>query len=214
MHAWNEWNIVDLKVISIIMVACVVRMRLVCIWMRRLLECIASTYIKGGGKTYGSINKCLFLPWYRSFPLVDESSLGKPEDVDDRTSEDLDEVSEDSKAHVSDGPTPPVVPLMDDLLGDRVVPPMDDLLVECFCIAIKSKVKKEDLPMLTSTFYRSHMMPLWWETFWHVYANRWLCSCMSCPMFYVTQSLCKSSLHRFISRNQSGTPNATCDNNV
>ena len=40
-------------------------------------------------------------------------------------------------------------------------PSMDDLLIECFYIAVKTSISKDDLPMLTSTFYRSHMMPLW-----------------------------------------------------
>ena len=41
------------------------------------------------------------------------------------------------------------------------LPPMDDLLTECFYMAIKSSISRDDLPMLTSTFYRSHMMQLW-----------------------------------------------------
>lgn len=41
------------------------------------------------------------------------------------------------------------------------LPSMDDLLNECFFVAVKTSISKDDLPMLTSTFYRSHMMPLW-----------------------------------------------------
>ena len=44
---------------------------------------------------------------------------------------------------------------------EATLPPMDGLLCECFYMAIKSSIKKDDLPVLTSTFYRSHMMPLW-----------------------------------------------------
>ena len=44
---------------------------------------------------------------------------------------------------------------------ESTAPPMDDLLYECFYTAIRSSIKKDDLPVLTSTFYRSHMMPLW-----------------------------------------------------
>ena len=44
---------------------------------------------------------------------------------------------------------------------EATLPPLVDLLRECFYMAIKSSIKKDDLPVLTSTFYRSHMMPLW-----------------------------------------------------
>nr|XP_019951500.1 PREDICTED: eukaryotic translation initiation factor 2D [Paralichthys olivaceus] len=38
---------------------------------------------------------------------------------------------------------------------------MDTLLVQCFLHALKSKVKKSDLPLLTSTFLRNHMFSCW-----------------------------------------------------
>ena len=38
---------------------------------------------------------------------------------------------------------------------------MDVMLEFCFRCAIKSSVKKNDLPLLTSTFYRAHMMKYW-----------------------------------------------------
>ena len=38
---------------------------------------------------------------------------------------------------------------------------MDNLLTECFLQALKTKLTKDDVPMLTSTFYRSHMLDLW-----------------------------------------------------
>lgn len=37
---------------------------------------------------------------------------------------------------------------------------MDDLLEECFLQAVKTEICKMDLPILTSTFYSAHMMPL------------------------------------------------------
>lgn len=39
---------------------------------------------------------------------------------------------------------------------------MDDLLLECFLMAIKSLVKPNDLPLLTNVFYGSLMMRVWW----------------------------------------------------
>lgn len=38
---------------------------------------------------------------------------------------------------------------------------MDALLLQCFLHALKSKVKKSDLPLLTSSFLRNHMFPCW-----------------------------------------------------
>ena len=38
---------------------------------------------------------------------------------------------------------------------------MDALLVQCFLHALKSKVKKSELPLLTSTFLRNHMFSCW-----------------------------------------------------
>ena len=38
---------------------------------------------------------------------------------------------------------------------------MDALLDVCFLSAIKSKVKKADLPILTSKFYKDFMQPCW-----------------------------------------------------
>lgn len=38
---------------------------------------------------------------------------------------------------------------------------MDNLLLRCFLHALKSKVKKADLPLLTSTFLRNHMFSCW-----------------------------------------------------
>ena len=49
----------------------------------------------------------------------------------------------------------------DDSLVHSTLPSMDGLLSECFYMAIKTSISKDDLPVLTSTFYRSHMMPLW-----------------------------------------------------
>lgn len=63
-----------------------------------------------------------------------------------------DECDQSKDLHEVDESTEDTLPL---------VPPMDDLLCECFYMAIKSSIKKDDLPVLTSTFYRSHMMPLW-----------------------------------------------------
>ena len=37
---------------------------------------------------------------------------------------------------------------------------MDDLLEECFFHAIKTRISSADLPLLTSTFYSAHMLPL------------------------------------------------------
>ena len=39
---------------------------------------------------------------------------------------------------------------------------MDDLLKFCFKCAIKGRVGKKDLPLLTSTFLKGHMQPFWW----------------------------------------------------
>lgn len=38
---------------------------------------------------------------------------------------------------------------------------MDALLLQCFLHALKSKVKKSELPLLTSTFLRNHMFSCW-----------------------------------------------------
>ncbi len=38
---------------------------------------------------------------------------------------------------------------------------MDELLLECFLKTIKSVVKPEDLPLLTSTLYGSYMRQVW-----------------------------------------------------
>ena len=37
---------------------------------------------------------------------------------------------------------------------------MDELLEECFLQVLKTKVAKTELPLLTSTLYRTHMLPL------------------------------------------------------
>lgn len=39
---------------------------------------------------------------------------------------------------------------------------MDALFNQCFFHALKCKVKKSDLPLLTSTFLRSHMFSCWY----------------------------------------------------
>ena len=46
-------------------------------------------------------------------------------------------------------------------LSHTIPPSMDDLLHESFYLAIKCSVSNNDLPMLTSTFYRSHVIPQW-----------------------------------------------------
>lgn len=86
--------------------------------------------------------------------LVKKSSLEKLEDESDpdESSKDLCEATGDSSELRDSDSVEATAPL---------VPPMDDLLSECFYMAIKSSIKKEDLPVLTSTFYRSHMMPQW-----------------------------------------------------
>lgn len=38
---------------------------------------------------------------------------------------------------------------------------MDALLLQCFLQALKSKVKKSELPLLTSSFLRIHMFSCW-----------------------------------------------------
>lgn len=38
---------------------------------------------------------------------------------------------------------------------------MDALLLQCFLHALKAKVKKSELPLLTSTFLRNHMASCW-----------------------------------------------------
>lgn len=38
---------------------------------------------------------------------------------------------------------------------------MDVLLLQCFLHALKRKVKKSELPLLTSTFLRNHMFSCW-----------------------------------------------------
>ncbi len=38
---------------------------------------------------------------------------------------------------------------------------MDELLRECFLKALVKRVKQSDLPILTSTFYKAHMMEVW-----------------------------------------------------
>ncbi|MGH0161859.1 UNVERIFIED_CONTAM: hypothetical protein FKN15_061696 [Acipenser sinensis] len=42
---------------------------------------------------------------------------------------------------------------------------MDELLLQCFLHALKIKVKKSDLPLLTSTFLRNHMFACWIRSF-------------------------------------------------
>lgn len=37
---------------------------------------------------------------------------------------------------------------------------MDELLQECFLQALKTRLNKTELPLLTSTFYSAHMIPL------------------------------------------------------
>lgn len=39
---------------------------------------------------------------------------------------------------------------------------MDELLQRCFLHALKCRVKKADLPLLTSTFLGSHMFSCWY----------------------------------------------------
>jgi len=51
------------------------------------------------------------------------------------------------------------VPYMDEIFFP--LSEMDDLLVECFLKALKSRVTKSDLPLLASTFYRSFVLVLW-----------------------------------------------------
>lgn len=41
---------------------------------------------------------------------------------------------------------------------------MDALVLQCFLHALKSKVKKSELPLLTSTFLRNHMFSCWYVT--------------------------------------------------
>ena len=41
---------------------------------------------------------------------------------------------------------------------------MDSLLLNCFLDSLKHRITTNDLPMLTSTFYRAHMIPSWYET--------------------------------------------------
>ena len=38
---------------------------------------------------------------------------------------------------------------------------MDERLLECFLQALKTQLKKTDIPLLTSTFYRSYMLEQW-----------------------------------------------------
>ena len=38
---------------------------------------------------------------------------------------------------------------------------MDSLLVWCLLCALKKCIKKDELPLLTSTFYRKHMQSCW-----------------------------------------------------
>lgn len=40
---------------------------------------------------------------------------------------------------------------------------MDELLLQCFFHALKTKVKKSELPLLTSTFLRNHMVSCWYD---------------------------------------------------
>lgn len=41
---------------------------------------------------------------------------------------------------------------------------MDTLLHQCFFHALKCKVKKSELPLLTSTFLRNYMFSCWYVT--------------------------------------------------
>lgn len=57
---------------------------------------------------------------------------------------------------------------------------MDALFNQCFFHALKCKVKKSDLPLLTSTFLGSHMVSCWyvgrrWN--WDLHAGIWSLKC-------------------------------------
>ena len=73
----------------------------------------------------------------------------------------LDAIPPSLDANVLEGTIPPSVDDTLQLTG-ATPPSMDDLLTECFYMAIKSSISRDDLPVLTSTFYRSHVMPQWY----------------------------------------------------
>ena len=81
---------------------------------------------------------------------VEESTESRSE-LSDQISQDWYSIPGDSKVHSNESSTE----------STPVTPSMDDLLCECFYMAIKTSINKDDLPVLTSTFYRSYIMPLW-----------------------------------------------------
>ncbi|XP_041052307.1 eukaryotic translation initiation factor 2D isoform X1 [Carcharodon carcharias] len=78
------------------------------------------------------------------------SATGQAIDSEAHDSEivDLKEITEDSE---NDQDTPEII--------GTVQEQMDELLLQCFLHALKFKVKKADLPLLTSTFLKVHVYP-------------------------------------------------------
>lgn len=52
---------------------------------------------------------------------------------------------------------------------------MDELLQRCFLHALKCRVKKADLPLLTSTFLGSHMFSCWYGRVVWAGGRVWVC---------------------------------------
>ncbi|MGH0186311.1 UNVERIFIED_CONTAM: hypothetical protein FKN15_021060 [Acipenser sinensis] len=96
--------------------------------------------------------------WFFSMPGAEEEEEPSPStDTAARTLQDLqttphcpepeEKAGEGSEEAEEDGRTPQEQ--------------MDELLLQCFLHALKIKVKKSDLPLLTSTFLRNHMFACW-----------------------------------------------------
>ncbi|NXS06725.1 EIF2D factor, partial [Neodrepanis coruscans] len=84
----------------------------------------------------------------RDLSLKEQEScaeLGKEELLEHRAAEPVENASPEDQQEAEDSRTPQEQ--------------MDALFNQCFFHALKCKVKKSDLPLLTSTFLRSHMFP-------------------------------------------------------
>jgi len=46
---------------------------------------------------------------------------------------------------------------------------MDELLTWCFMCALKTRVKKSDLPLLTSNFFSNYVQPCWYDIYIYIY---------------------------------------------
>ncbi|XP_051760089.1 eukaryotic translation initiation factor 2D-like isoform X1 [Ctenopharyngodon idella] len=97
-------------------------------------ECVEKEEVKDGSESVAVETSCQSMQELR---LDEHEVLKEEQPVDDKEGEDTDGEEHDSKSPQEQ---------------------MDELLLQCFLHALKTKVKKSDLPLLTSTFLSKHMV--------------------------------------------------------